>query len=119
VGDDEHRAAPRQQVAPPASRRFYVEMVGRLVEQQQLGAVEQQSCDRDPPALATRRTAIEVSISSEIGAAARRREARRGMRCSPTTRVCAPAHERGTDVSVLVELVSLVEQGEVEIAGAG
>jgi hypothetical protein len=33
--------------------------------------------------------------------------------------VCAPAHERGTDVSVLVELVSLAEQRQVEIARAG
>ena len=54
VGDDEQRAAPRREVAREPVDALDVEVVGRLVEQQQLGAVEQQPRERDAAALAAR-----------------------------------------------------------------
>ena len=52
VGDDEQRAGARGQMPREPVDRLDVEVVGRLVEQQQLGRVEQQPRERDPPALA-------------------------------------------------------------------
>ena len=52
MGDDEQRAAPRREVPREPVDALDVEVVGRLVEQQQLGAVEQQLRERDAPPLA-------------------------------------------------------------------
>ena len=54
MGDDQDRAGIVAQVAFQPGHRFGVEMVGRLVEQQQLGLVEQQPAQRDAAALAAR-----------------------------------------------------------------
>ena len=52
MGHDQHRAAPRGEVMSEPVDAFDVEMVGRLVQQQQLGRVEQQARQRDAAALA-------------------------------------------------------------------
>ena len=54
VGHDEHRPAARGEVAREPVDALDVEVVGRLVEQQQLGGVEQQPRERDAPPLAAR-----------------------------------------------------------------
>ena len=78
VGDDEHRAAAGGEVAREPVDGLDVEVVRRLVEQQQLGAVEQQLGERDPAPLATRqRRDRRVDARPGSGAARRRRAARR------------------------------------------
>ena len=52
VGDDQDRAGIVAQMAFEPVHAFGVEMVGRLVEQQQFGLVEQQLAQRDAAALA-------------------------------------------------------------------
>ena len=52
VGDDQDRARIVAQMAFQPVHRLGVEMVGRLVEQQQIGLVEQQPAERDAAALA-------------------------------------------------------------------
>ena len=52
MGDDQDRARILPQMAFQPQHRFGVEMVGRLVQQQQVGLVEQQPAQRDPAALA-------------------------------------------------------------------
>jgi hypothetical protein len=53
VGHDQQRSAPRGEMACEPVDGLDVEVVRRLVEQQQLGTVEQQARDRDPPPLAS------------------------------------------------------------------
>ena len=53
VGDDQDRARIVAQMAFQSVHALGVEMVGRLVEQQQLGLVEQQPAKRHAAALAT------------------------------------------------------------------
>ena len=52
MGDDEDRARIGAQMAFEPVDGFRVEMVGRLVEQQQVGLLKQQAAERDPAALA-------------------------------------------------------------------
>ena len=52
--DDEQRAAPCSEVAGEPVDAFDVEVVRRLVEQQQLRRVEQQARERNAAALAPR-----------------------------------------------------------------
>ncbi len=52
MGDDEDRTRIGAQVAFEPVHGFRVEMVGRLVEQQQVGLLKQQTAERDPAALA-------------------------------------------------------------------
>ena len=52
MGDDEQRSAPCSEVSGEPVDAFDVEVVRRLVEQQQLGSSEQQLGERDPPPLA-------------------------------------------------------------------
>ena len=54
VGDDQHRARIVAQVLFQPGGRLGVEMVGRFVEQQQVGLFEQQPAERDAAALAAR-----------------------------------------------------------------
>src|SRR6266550_699812 len=68
VGDDQDRAGILPQVAFQPRYRFGVEMVGRLVQEQQVGLVEQQPAQRDPAALA----AGEFFDLTVIGRAAQR-----------------------------------------------
>src|SRR5271166_736187 len=57
VGDDEDRARVGAQMAFEPVDRFGVEMVGRLVEQQQVRLFQQQSAERDAAPLAARKRA--------------------------------------------------------------
>ena len=68
MGDDEDRAGIVAQVAFEPVDRLGVEMVGRLVEQQQLGLFEQQPAQRDAAALAAR----ELGHVGVVGRAAER-----------------------------------------------
>ena len=54
VGDDQHRAGEVAQVLFEPARGLGVEVVGRLVEQQQVGLAEQQRAERDAALLAAR-----------------------------------------------------------------
>ena len=54
VGDDEDGARIVAQVALEPQHRFGIEVVGRLVEQQKLGLLQQQPAQRDAAALAAR-----------------------------------------------------------------
>ena len=98
VGDDEHRPAARREVAREPVDALDVEVVGGLVEQQQLGGVEQQPGERDAPPLAARqRRDLGVDPLRRSGSARRRRAGRRarcetrrrpptrGRRASPTS----------------------------------
>ena len=55
MGDDQHRAGIFAQVLFEPRRRLGVEMVGRLVEQQQVGLAQQQLAERDAALLAARK----------------------------------------------------------------
>ena len=68
VGDDQDRAGIVAQMAFEPVDRLGVEMVGRLVEQQQVGLVEQQLAQRDAAALAARQLG-DVGV---VGRAAQR-----------------------------------------------
>ncbi len=68
VGDDQDRARIFAQVAFEPGDRFGVEMVGGLVEQQQLGLLQQQPAKRDPAPLAAR----ELGHIGVVGGAAQR-----------------------------------------------
>ncbi len=54
MGDDEDRAAARREVVREPVDALDVEVVGRLVQQQQLGVAEQRLRQGDPAALAAR-----------------------------------------------------------------
>ena len=71
VGDDQDRAGIGAQMAFEPVDRLGVEMVGRLVEQQQFGLFEQQPAERDAAALAARELR-------------RRRRRRAGSRARPS-----------------------------------
>ena len=68
VGDDQDRAGILAQMAFEPVDRLGVEMVGRLVEQQQFGLFEQQPAQRDAAALAARQR-VDVGL---VGRAAER-----------------------------------------------
>ena len=68
VGDDQDGARIIVQMVFQPGHRFGVEMVGRLVEQQQLGLFEQQPAQRDAAALA----AGELADVGLVGRAAQR-----------------------------------------------
>ena len=57
VGDGDDRARVVLEEALEPGDRFGVEMVGRLVEQQQVGRLQQQPAQRDAAALAARQLA--------------------------------------------------------------
>ena len=122
MGDDEHRAAPRGEVAREPVDRFDVEMVRRLVEQQQLGAVEQEPRDRDPPPLAAGergdRGVHAGGEAAQLHAAEQPVEHGAKRAVGRPLVVGATAHERVADRAVLVELVALAEQRDVDVAGA-
>ena len=68
VGDDQDRARIVAQMALQPIHRLGIEMVGRLVEQQQFRLVEQQAAQRDAAALAAR----ELGHVGVVGRAAQR-----------------------------------------------
>jgi hypothetical protein len=61
VADDDHAAGVRAQELAKPQDRVGVQMVRRLVEQQGLGAGEQDPGQLDPPALATGQRAERLS----------------------------------------------------------
>ena len=78
VGDDEHRAAARGEVVREPVDALDVEVVGRLVEQQQLGVAEQRLGERDPaPLAAGQRRDRGVEALREAARSRRRRAGRR------------------------------------------
>ena len=116
-------AAARREVAREPVDALDVEVVGRLVEQQQLGAVEQQPRERDPPPLAARQRR-DRACRCPCG---KRRSATPPSRPSSTSRNAAsPAHSWSARpptsssriVLRVVELVALAEQRELEVARA-
>ena len=117
------RAAARGQVPREPVDALDVEVVRRLVEQQQLGVVEQQPGERDPPPLAAgerldrrvepSREAAQVHAAEQpVEHAAERRVAR------PLV-VGAVADELLADRPRAVEVVALAEQREPHAARAG
>ncbi len=68
VGDDQDGARVIAQMAFQPVHAFGIEMVGRLVEQQQVGLVEQQPAQRDAAALA----AGQLGDVGVVGRAAQR-----------------------------------------------
>ncbi len=68
VGDDQDGAGIIAQMAFQPVHALGVEMVGRLVEQQQVGLIEQQPAERDAAALAAR----ELGDVGVVGRAAQR-----------------------------------------------
>jgi hypothetical protein len=54
VADDDESAAKRPQVIPEPAHRVSVQVVGGLVEQQRVGAAEQDPGQLDPPPLSAR-----------------------------------------------------------------
>jgi len=71
VGDDQDRAGIFAQMFFQPAHRFGIKVVGRLVEQQQLGFLEQEFAERDAPFLAARKL-------GDIGVA---RRASQGIHC--------------------------------------
>ena len=116
MGDDQHRAAARGQVAGQPGDRLDVEVVGRLVEQQQVGMVEQRVRERDPAPLAAGETADRgVEPVGEAAEARRRRAGRRGPPrkiavAGPLVLGAVADQQRRRRSSPAVELVALVEQ---------
>ena len=81
------------QIALEPQRAFEIEVVGRLVEQQQLGLEEQHGRERDAHAPAARQRAagalLRRLVEAEAGQdAARRARARRARRCRRGARGC-------------------------------
>ena len=68
MGDDQDGAGIIAQMAFQPRHRFGIEMIGRLVQQQQLGLVEQQLAQRDAAALA----AGELCYVGVVGRTAQR-----------------------------------------------
>ncbi len=121
VGDDEHRAAARGEVAREPVDTFDVQVVGRLVEQQQLGRVEQQARQRDAPALATGETRDRgVDAGGEepqLDAAHEPVEDAAKRAVAGPFVLGATADEELADRLALVELVALSQQRDVDVAG--
>ena len=115
MGDDEQRAAAGREVAREPVDALDVEVVGRLVEQQQLGAVEQQPGERDAPPLAARqRRDRRVEPVREAAHRRRRRAGRRARRGSAASAAhswsARPPTSSSRIVRAGVEVVALAEQ---------
>ncbi len=122
MGDDEDRAAARGEMARQPVDPFDVEMVRRLVEQQQLGLVEEQLGERDPPALTAgqrRDDGVEpVGEARDVDATEQPVEdaAERGV-AGPLV-IGAVADQLVADRAQLVQLVALPEHLHAQRAGA-
>ena len=86
VGDDEHRAAARGEVAREPVHALDVEVVRGLVEQQQLGVAEQRLGQRDPAPLAAATAARSACPARAGSAPSPRRRAARRARCGSARR---------------------------------
>ena len=114
VGDDEQRAAARGEMAREPVDGLDVEVVRRLVEQQQLRRAEQHAAERDPPPLAAReprdRRVETVREPVERNPAEQPVEhGAEGGVARPLV-VGAPADQLGADRAAVVEVVVLAEQ---------
>ena len=115
MGDDEHRAAARGEVAREPVDALDVEVVRRLVEQQQLGVAEQRLGQRDPAPLAAA-TAARSACPARSGSAPspRRRAARRARSGTSRRRAHSWSARPPTSSSRIVragsQVVALAEQ---------
>src|SRR5215510_13741941 len=114
VGDHHQRRPLAGQEAREPVDRLHIEMVGRLVEQQQIVVAQQQGGQRDPPGFATRQS---LCRSGEIDAGQQRGD--RG----PGARVAGP-HVFGPAAGHQVahgagQPVLLGEVADPQVAGAG
>ena len=120
VRHDQHRAAPRREVAREPVDAFDVELVRRLVQQQQLGRIEQQARERDPPTLASgeagdrRLDALREELQPD--AAHEPVEHAAKARVAGPLVIGARADERLADRLRLVELVALAQQRDVDVS---
>ncbi len=123
VGHHHQRAAALRQVAREPVDPLHVEVVGRLVQQQQLGRVQQQARQRDPAPLAARQRAdgrveagrepAQVHAPQEAVEDGAERGVGRPLVIGP------PAHQLVADGQRGIEVVALGDQGHVEPADAG
>ena len=122
MGHDEQRSAARGEVLGQPADGLDVEVVRRLVEHEQLGAVEQEVGDRDPPPFATGQDGDlgvhPVREAAQLDAAEQPVEHVAEAAVGGPLVVGARADERGADRRVPVELVALVQQAEVDVAPA-
>ena len=123
VGDDEHRAAARGEMAREPVDALDVEVVRRLVEQQQLGVVEQRLGQRDPAPLAARERRDPSCPARSGSARSPRRRAARRARCGTSRRRChswsaRPPTSSSRIVRDGIEIVALAEQRHVQPARA-
>ena len=81
VGDDQHRAAAGREVVREPVDALDVEVVGRLVEQQQLGVAEQGLGEVDPSSLAAGERCDRACPGRAGSGASRRRRAGPRARC--------------------------------------
>jgi hypothetical protein len=122
VRDDEQRSAPSREVARQPVHALDVEVVGGLVQQQQLGRIEQQTRQRHAPALPAGES-CHGSVHA-LGEALDRDAAEQPVEHAAKRPVGRPfalgatADERLADRGPLVELVALTEQRRADIAGA-
>ena len=120
MGDHEHRSLARRQVPRQPVDALDVEVVRRLVEQQQLRRVEQQLRERDAAPLATgQRPDLRLHPSGKRD----RHPAEQAGQHGAERRVPRPlvlgtiAHELLADRAVAVELVALGQQRRADAAG--
>ena len=123
MGDHEHRAAPRGQMPRQPVDALDVEVVGRLVEQQQLRRVQQQPGERDAPALAAAqrrdrrvqpgRQPPQLHPAQQPGQHVAKRRVGAPFVVGPA------AHELVAHGQLRRQLVALPEQRHADAAGAG
>ena len=122
MGDDEDRAAARREVAREPVDALDVEVVGRLVEQQQLGVAEQRLRQRDPAPLAARqrrdRRVQPLREAADLDAAEQPVEHGAVGGVGHPLVVGAAADELLADRARRVEVVALAEHRHVQPAGA-
>ena len=118
VGDDEQRAAPDAQVLGQPGDALDVEVVGGLVEHQQVGLLDEGGGQGDPAALAAGQ-AGDVGVQPDGGQA----EPVRGSRGPPRRRPIRARRRRRRRASRTVvaggQVAALVDPGDVHAAGAG
>ena len=128
VGDDQHRARVVAQRPLQPGDALGVQVVGRLVEQQQVRLLEQQAAQRDAAALAARQ--VRRPGSPPAGSAARPARSppcgpapsRWRRRCAPAARPARPSSVfiSSSDISSAKRIGDLVEAVEVRLeAGEG
>ncbi len=123
VGHHQQRARPRCQVRRQPVDRIHVEMVGRLVEEQQLRLGQQRPGQRDPPSFSTReRSDRRVQTGPEAAQLDSPQQAvehpAEGSVSGPLV-LGAAADQRLADRVVPLELIALGQQHGLHIPGPG